>query len=263
DTSRTAKGTPLVNLIALGDGEKVTAAIDISNFDSDADLLMCTRRGRIKRIALGEFESVRPSGIVALNLEAGDELGWVKLARENDEAMIVSAHGKALRFAVSTVRLMGRNAAGVNSIRLADSDQIAGMDIVSAQDGLLILTANGFGKRTPLTEFGVKGRRGKGMWAISHRKLEEIGPIVTAQVVSPEDEVTLITANGMVLRVHAKQISQQGRATKGIRIMRLEEGDHLRSVARLKADDTTSALPSDGQPVEAVLEGTLGEMEGD
>ena len=262
DTSRTAKGTPLVNLIALGDGEKVTAAIDISNFDSDADLLMCTRRGRIKRITLGEFESVRPSGILALNLEAGDELGWVKLARENDEAIMVSAHGKALRFAVRTVRLMGRNAAGVNSIRLADDDQIAGMDIVAPQDGLLILTANGFGKRTPLSEFGVKGRRGKGMWAISHRKLEEIGPIVTAQVVSPEDEVTLITANGMVLRVHAKQISQQGRATKGIRIMRLEDGDHLRSVAKLTVDET-SILPSDGQTAVATMERKLEEVEGD
>ncbi len=247
DTSRTAKGTPLVNLIALGDGEKMTAAIDISNFSTDADLLMCTKRGRIKRIALDEFESVRPSGIVALNLEDGDELGWVKLARGNDDAIIVSAHGKALRFALNTVRLMGRAAAGVNSIKLEGDDQIAGMDIVDAESDLLILTANGFGKRTPLAEYATKGRRGKGMWAIAHRKIEEIGPIVTAQVVSPDDEVTLITANGMVLRTTAKSISQQGRATKGIRIMRLEDGDQLRSIAKIKVDETTTGVPTDGQ----------------
>jgi len=223
---------------------------------------MCTKRGRIKRIALGEFESVRPSGIVALNLEAGDELGWVKLARDDDDAMMVSAHGKALRFAVNTVRLMGRAAAGVNSIRLEGDDQIAGMDIVVADSDLLILTANGFGKRTPLSEYATKGRRGKGMWAVAHRKIEEIGPIVTAQVVSPDDEVTLITANGMVLRVHAKQISRQGRATKGVRLMRLEAADQMRSIAKMSVDDMTTTEPTDGRVSAARAEGKIGEVGG-
>ncbi|MEP7198972.1 MAG: DNA gyrase subunit A, partial [Chloroflexota bacterium] len=228
DTSRTAKGTPLVNVIALGDGEKVTATVDIGNFNTDADLLMCTRRGRIKRIALGEFESVRASGLIALDLGEGDELGWVKLARAQQDAIIISAHGKALRFGLSTVRPMGRAAAGVSSMRLGDGDQIAGMDIVVPDGDILILTANGFGKRTPLSEYATKGRRGKGMWAVNHRKIAEIGNIVTAQVVALDDEVTLISAQGLVLRTTAKQISQQGRATKGTRVMRLEEGDVLR-----------------------------------
>jgi DNA gyrase subunit A len=236
DTSRTAKGTPLVNVIALGDGEKVTATVDIANFNVAADLLMCTRRGRIKRIALSEFEAVRPSGIVALNLEEGDELGWVKLTRANDEAMLVSAHGKALRFAVETVRRMGRSASGVNSMRLKEGDQIAGLNIVQPDGDLLVLTTNGFGKRTALSEYATKGRRSQGNWAINHRKLAEIGNIVTAQVVSPKDEVTLITAQGLVLRTLAKAISQQGRATRGVRLIRLTEGDAVASVAVIRAE---------------------------
>jgi DNA gyrase subunit A len=254
DTSRTGKGTPLVNVIALSDGEKVTATVDIGGFDTDADLLMCTRRGRIKRIGLSEFESVRPSGIVALNLEEGDELGWVKLARAKDEAILVSAHGKALRFEVGTVRSMGRSASGVSSMRLGEGDQIAGMDIVDPRADILILTTNGFGKRTPLSEYGTKGRRGKGMWAINYRKIEEIGTIVTAQVVAPGDEVTLISAQGMVLRTTVKQISQQGRATKGTRVMRLEEGDVLRSVARIPQE-------KDGAPADGKVEPAQAEME--
>jgi len=180
DTSRTAKGTPLVNVIALGDGEKVTATIDIGNFNTDSNLLMCTRRGRIKRIALSEFDAVRPSGIVAHTLEEGDELGWVKLARSADEAIMVSAHGKALRFVVSSIRTMGRMASGVGSMRLGEGDQIAGLDIVAPDSQILILTANGYGKRTPLSEYTAKGRRSKGMWAITHRKLAVTGEIVTA-----------------------------------------------------------------------------------
>jgi DNA gyrase subunit A len=269
DTSRTAKGTPLVNVIALGDGEKVTATIDIGNFNTDSNLLMCTRRGRIKRIALSEFDAVRPSGIVAHTLEEGDELGWVKLARAQDEAIMVSAHGKALRFVVNTIRTMGRMASGVGSMRLGDGDQIAGLDIVAPESHILILTANGFGKRTPLSEYTAKGRRSKGMWAINHRKLALTGEIVTALVVSLEDEVTLISAQGMVLRTTAKQISQQGRATMGTRVIRLEEGDQLRSVARMRADKQET--PANGQvssaqaevQQEALLEETGGdEVEG-
>jgi DNA gyrase subunit A len=271
DTSRTAKGTPLVNVIALGDGEKVTATVDIANFNVDADLLMCTRRGRIKRIALSEFEAVRPSGIVALNLEAGDELGWVKLTQTNDEAMLVSAHGKALRFAVETVRRMGRNAGGVNSMRLKEGDQIAGLNIVQPDGDLLVLTTNGFGKRTPLSEYTAKGRRSQGNWAINHRKLAEIGNIVTAQVVSPKDEVTLITAQGLVLRTTAKAISQQGRATRGVRLIRLEEGDTVASVAVIRAERAEEGDKETGKQedketvleVEAEEEGKLGEIEGD
>jgi DNA gyrase subunit A len=267
DTSRTGKGTPLVNVIALSDGEKVTATVDIASFDTDADLLMCTRRGRIKRIALEEFESVRPSGIVALNLEEGDELGWVKLARAKDDAIIVSGMGKALRFGVDTVRSMGRGATGVNSMRLGEGDLIAGIDIVVPDGDILIVTANGFGKRTPLSEYATKGRRGKGMWAVNHRKIDEIGAIVTAQVVSPEDEVTLLSAQGMVLRMTAKQISQQGRATKGTRMMRREDGDQLRSVARLSIDKESA--PSDGHnaapalKAEPEVQGELEEITGD
>ncbi len=245
DTSRQAKGIPLVNLIALSDGEKVTATIDISNFNAEADLLMCTRRGRIKRVGLAEFESVRPSGLIALNLEESDELGWVKLATAGQEVIIVSAQGKALRFELDHVRRTGRNAGGVGAMKLKGEDQIAGVDIVDPAGDLLILTANGYGKRTPLAEFATKGRRGAGVWAINYKKLDEIGPIVTAQVVSPDDEVTLISANGMVLRTPAKQISQQGRATKGVRIMQLKDGDTLRRVAKLH-DENAEATGESG-----------------
>jgi len=265
DTARTAKGTPLVNVIALNEGEKVTAMVDIAAFDADADLLMCTQRGRIKRVALAEFESVRASGIVSTSLEEGDALGWVALTRPSDEAIMISARGKALRFAVDSVRKMGRAAGGVSSMRLEEGDQIAGMDIVSPECELLIVTANGFGKRTPLAEFSTKGRRGKGMWAINHRKIDEVGLIVTAQVVSPADEVTLISAQGMVLRTTAKQVSRQGRATKGTRIMRLEEGDALRSVAcfEIEKGETPKAEAAAGAPADEAAAPEIEEAEPD
>src|SRR5207237_2539870 len=133
----------------------------------------------------------------------------------------VSAHGKALRFVVSSIRTMGRMASGVGSMRLGEGDQIAGLDIVAPDSQILILTANGFGKRTPLSEYTAKGRRSKGMWAINHRKLELTGDIVTAQVVSLADEVTRISAQGMVLRTTARKISQPGRAPVGTRVSAL------------------------------------------
>jgi DNA gyrase subunit A len=231
DSGRRATGLPLVNLIALERGESVTAVIAVPGFQEDGYLVMATRDGKIKRTSLDEFSSVRPSGLIALTLEDGDELRWVKRTNGKQQIIIVTERGQAIRFAESDIRPMGRVAGGVMAVRLEDKDCVAAMDVVRPKSELLVVTENGFGKRTDLDEYPVQSRYGKGVLTIDAGRLDEIGKIADARVVRPEDELTFITAKGMVLRTPVQNISRQGRATRGVLIMRLKERDQLASLA--------------------------------
>ncbi len=236
DAQRQARGIPLANLLALSSGERITAVLPVSSFEEAGFLTMATRKGRIKRVALNEFASVRRSGLAAIKLEQGDELGWVRLTDGDREVMLITGLGKALRFSERAARQQGRAAAGVWAIRLTSSDAVTSMDVVEPEGQLLVMTAHGYGKRTPLSEYPTKGRHGSGVVTLHQKHLAQTGPIVAARVVCPEDEVTIITAEGMALRTRVESFAQQGRASRGKRIMELQAGDAVASVARLKAN---------------------------
>jgi len=233
DVSRQARGLPLINLIALDRQEFVTAVISVSDFEQEGYLVMATRQGKIKRTSLEEFASVRPSGLIAITLEEGDELRWVKLTQGKQEVVLVTERGQAIRFAEEDIRPMGRAAAGVMAVKLEKGDLVAAMDIVRPKADLLVVTEKGFGKRTPLKDYPLQSRYGKGVRTLDIKRLEEMGRIVTARVVDKGDEVTLISGKGMVLRTLVKNISRQGRVTRGVRVMKLKKGDSVASLARI------------------------------
>lgn len=237
DADRNGRGIALVNVLALDSGERVTAAMAVSDFSAARYCLLATRRGRIKRISLSEFATVRSSGMIAMTLEDGDYLGWARLSQGENEIILVTEQGKALRFSESEVRPMGRSAAGVQAIRLEEGDAVTSMDIVEADADLLIVTEKGFGKRTPLSEYPSHSRASAGIATIDRKALENVGKIVAARVVRPEDDLTLITANGIVLRMRVKEVKQSGRATRGVRLITPQNGDSVASVARLSLND--------------------------
>ncbi len=198
---------------------------------------MGTRRGRIKRLPLSEFASVRPSGLIAISLDEDDELCWARLTSGSDDILLVTAQGRALRFSENEIRTTGRQSAGVNGITLRANDEIASMEITEPGASLLVVTQRGYGKRTPLEEYHAHARATKGMATIDQHSLPQIGKIVSARVVHEDDEVTLITSGGQALRLRVSQVANKGRATRGVRVMDLDEDDFLASIARIPASD--------------------------
>jgi DNA gyrase subunit A len=237
DSDRATKGIPLVNVLSLEPNEKVTAAMAVGDFSSHGFCVLMTSRGRIKRVNMEEFASVRPSGLIAMTLEEGDELGWARSTSGKDEIIIVTENGQALRFSETKVRAMGRQAAGVQGIRLAKEDVVTSMDVVEKDGALLIVTARGFGKQTPLNDYTPKGRATGGVSTIDQKALKEVGKIVAARVVQKADDLTIMTANGVTLRLKVKDVKQSSRATKGVHLIKPQEGDSVASVARISAED--------------------------
>jgi DNA gyrase subunit A len=241
DADRAAKGIPLVNILSLEPNERVTAAIAISNFSAHSYCMLATVRGKVKRVDMEEFASVRPSGLIAMTLEEGDQLGWARLTSGNDEVIFVTENGQALRFHEKLVRSMGRQAAGVQGIRLSKGDAVTSMDVVEKDGALLVVTTGGFGKQTPLKEYAPKGRATGGISTIDQKALGEIGKIAAARVVQKADDLTIMTANGVTLRLKVKDVKQSGRATKGVHLIKPQPGDSVASVARIAAEDLKKA----------------------
>jgi len=237
DSGRTGKGIPLVNVLALEPGERITASIAVSEFSAHGYCVMMTVKGKIKRVNLEEFASVRPSGLIAMTLADDDELGWARLTSGNDEIMIVTEMGQALRFSEKLVRSMGRAAAGVNGIRLAKGDQVTSMTKVQPGGSLLIVTTNGYGKQTPLKQYSAKGRATGGIATIDKKAIPIVGKITSARVVQQGDHLTLISAQGVAIRLKVKDVKVSGRSTRGVHLMRLHHGDYVASVARIAAED--------------------------
>jgi DNA gyrase subunit A len=235
DTGRDARGMPMVNFLNLAADERVTTLLVAPDFAQAEYVSMVTRMGRIKRVKLSEFASVRPSGIIAVNLEPGDELGWVRATFGDQDFIVVTALGRASRFKETEVRSMGRTAAGVRAIRLGEGDVVAGFDVVEPGGDLLVLTERGWGKRTPLSQYPMHSRSSQGVWALAHSKVDQTGKIVAARVVQPNDQVSIITAAGVALRTPVANISQQGRTARGVRIVSPDDGDAVAAMARLFA----------------------------
>ena len=241
DASRTAKGIPIVNVLALDASERITAAVTVPDFAAAEYCTLATRGGRVKRLKLSEFASVRPSGVIAITLDEKDELGWARLTHGSDEIILVTENGQALRFSETTLRPTGRSAAGVTGIGLHKGDAVAGMEVIEPDGDLLVVTAKGYGKRSPLADYPAKGRATGGVATIDQKSLGKIGRITVVRVVQEADDLTMMSANGVVLRTRVTDVPKSGRATRGHVLIKLQEGDSLASVARISAADLQKA----------------------
>ncbi len=235
ETSRTARGTALVNLLALAQDERVNAIIPLRSFEDEGSLFMATRRGVVKRTGLMEFINAKRAGIVAISLERDDRLVGVRLIGKDTEMLLATRQGKAIRFRAGQVREMGRAARGVVGIRLRGDDEVVGVADVTEGPTLLTVTDLGFGKRTPIGQYPVKRRGGFGV--INLKVSKKGGTVVTVRAVEDEDEILLVTSGGVFNRIPAAQISVMGRQAQGVHVMRLGEGERVAATARIAAKE--------------------------
>ncbi len=243
DAGRGSRGIPAVNVVNIGPGEHITAALAVRDFRPGAYVFLATRQGKVKRLPLEDLASVRASGLIVMRLAEGDALGWARVTTGNDEVLLVTAHGQALRFRETEVRPMGRTAQGVTGIRLKAGDEVVGMEVVEPQGSLFVVSARGYGKRTPLAAYPRKSRATLGVRTLAAGAVERIGPLVAARVVQEDDELTLISARGVVLRLRVREIRAQGRATRGVRLMNLRAGDTVATVARIPRNGAAERRP--------------------
>jgi DNA gyrase subunit A len=235
DAGRTAKGLPIVNVISMQPDESVTTLLKVKDYDSAKYLFFTTRLGRVKRVTLDQFRTVRSNGMIAIGLDDGDELAWVRQTDGNSNMVLVTSGGQAIRFAESDVRPMGRNAAGVIGIRLGLKDQVIASE--PEEDGLdlLVVAAKGLGKRTSLDQYRSQGRGGKGIQAM--RLTDRTGAIVAAGMVAGEDTVMLMNSRGITIRIAASQISKIGRTTQGVTLIKLKGDEEVATMTIIKPKD--------------------------
>jgi DNA gyrase subunit A len=229
---RTARGTAVVNVVPMRPDDKVAAVIDTRDYETFRYLLIATRRGMVKKTLFREYDSSRREGIIALNLRDGDEVVRVRPTSGEDDVLLITQHGKAIRFKEEHVRPMGRTATGVIGIRLREGDNVVSSDVITkgnAKGELLLVTKYGYGKRTKLADFPRKGRGGMGV--IAAKLTKPRGEIVGACIVDATDEIFLISDDGVVIRMAASGISRQGRPATGVRVMNLASGAAISSVA--------------------------------
>ena len=237
EATRTAKGTPAVNFLNLLQRERINAVIPIKEFDEEKYLMAVTKSGVIKKTALSQFDTNRKNGIIAINLKDDDELIDIKQTSGDDDVIIVTKHGKSIRFNEKDVRPMGRAAGGVRAIKLDWGDEVVSMCLVHKDDELLVVTENGFGKRTAVKEYKVQERGGKGILTYDKKKFNKTGELIGAVTVEEDDEVLLINSDGIIIRIAAQDVSQLGRATQGVKIMKVAEDANIISMAKVIKDD--------------------------
>jgi DNA gyrase subunit A len=232
DVKRQAKGIPVINLIEIDQGERITALISVEGFSDEQYLVMVTRLGQIKKTPSAAYSAVRRNGLIAINLQEGDELDWVRISTGGDELLVVSRRGKGVRFSEKEVRPMGRDTMGVGAIRLRAGDEVAGFDIVNPRGYVLVVTQLGFGKLTPMADYPVKSRNIQGVYTVDQNAIPKIGEIVGMRVVEDlSEELMVVSTMGQVIRIPLEQVRVYARQTKGVIIMRLAEGDQVGSMA--------------------------------
>jgi DNA gyrase subunit A len=250
-----AKGVALVNLLQLQPEETVSSVINISKGDGDgSNLLMCTVKGVVKKTPFEQYKNVRQSGLIAINLDAGDELKWIRMTTGDDEVIISTSQGQAIRFHERDARPMGRVSRGVRGIRLRPEDHVIGMDTVQPDSYIFVISEFGYGKRTKVEQFTPHKRGGVGIRSAVVNK--KTGPLVGVKTLKgDEQEVIIISTMGQTIRLGLKDISSLGRATQGVRIMRLNDGDSVASLALVdKKADVEDDTPEDVIPAEVLGE---------
>ncbi|AZK45572.1 DNA gyrase subunit A [Paenibacillus lentus] len=254
ELGRTARGTPIINLIQIEQGETVNAVIPVEKFEGDQYLFFATRQGIVKKTPLEDYINIRKGGLIAVNLREDDTLIDVRLTDGKQELIMGTAQGMSIRFPESDVRSMGRAATGVKGITLDEHDELIGMDVVVPDQDILIVTTKGYGKRTPVSEYRIQSRGGKGIKTIN--VTEKNGSVVGLKVVKDEEDLMIITSSGTLIRTSMEGISTMGRNTQGVKLINIREDDAVATVCRSdKSEETEHEDDENGEN----LEGTLGE----
>lgn len=245
---RNAKGLPIVNLLELDKGEKIQAVINVPEGADDNYLFFVTKMGTVKRTKVSEFQNIRRSGLIALTLRDGDELNNV-LTTDGKQNILIGTHlGYAVTFNEKDVRSMGRTAAGVRGINLRDNDYVVGSDILEPDSEVLVISEKGYGKRTAASEYPVKGRGGKGIK--TSNITEKNGPLASVTVVNGDEDIMLITSAGVMIRFDVDDVSQTGRATLGVRLIKVDDGAQVASITAVpKASDEDEESTAEEEPV--------------
>jgi len=244
DASRTAKGIPIVNVINMQPDESVTTLMKVRDYSLAKYLFFTTRLGRVKRVTLDQFKSVRSTGMIAIGLDSDDELAWVRMTEGEDEMVLVTTGGQAIRFPEKDVRPMGRTAAGVIGIRLDSGDKVIASDVIAPDKDLLVVSAKGLGKRTGLDQYRAQSRGGKGIQAM--RLTDRTGKIVAAGMAHPDDAIMLMNTRGIAIRIAAGQISRIGRTTQGVTLMRIGKKEEVVSMTIIQPKDPASTARLNG-----------------
>lgn len=243
EASRTAKGTPVINFLNLDQGERVTAIIPVKEFSNEDYLIMVTRSGTIKKTPMSQFDTNRKTGLIAITLKEDDKLIAVNQSSGSENVYVVTKKGKSIAFPESEVRSMGRSAGGVRAIMLDSDDEVVSMELdAEINREMLVITKKGFGKRTKLDEYRLQTRGGKGVATYDKTKFGKTGELVGATLVQEEDEIMLINSNGVIIRIHANEISRSGRTTQGVKIMKVEKGHEIVSFAKV-IDEESARKP--------------------
>ncbi len=247
EASRTAKGTPAVNLLNLMKKERITAIIPVSQFDDENYLIMVTKNGTIKKTALSQFDTNRKNGLIAINLKDDDSLIGVRETCGDDNIILVTRKGKCISFSEKDVRSMGRIAAGVRGIKLDKSDTVVDMDILADDKEILVVTQNGYGKRTPVEDYTIQARGGKGVLTYNKSKFSKTGELIGAKVVDQDDEILLINSDGIIIRIRAEEVSKLSRSTQGVKIMRVDDDANIVAMAKVIKEEVDQEKNEDGQ----------------
>lgn len=237
EATRTARGTPAINFLNLLQRERITAVIPVKEFSEDKYLIAITKNGLIKKTALNEFDTKRTTGLIAINLKDEDELIAIKQSTGSNNIIIVTKKGKCISFSEKDVRPMGRIASGVRAIKLDKDDEVVSMELVEPEQQLMVVTENGFGKRTPVEEYKIQVRGGKGLLTYDKAKFSKTGALIGAMVIDESDEILMINSDGIIIRIRASEVSILGRATQGVKIMKVDEGSKIVAIAKAIRDD--------------------------
>ena len=242
--ARTSKGMNIANLLPIAQDERVTSMIRVPKLDEDGYLVMVTRRGVIKRTPLSAFQTTRKGGVIAIDLDEGDELCWVRLTNGSDDLLVATKKGMAIRFSENDVRAMGRTARGVKALTLKEGDCVVGMSVV--REGGLVLTVSetGYGRLSSTDDYRIQSRGGKGL---TNYHVEKYGDVAAIKVVDLDDDIILIASDGVIIRIRANSIRECARPSKGVRVMRLNEGSRVVTLARTahEEDEEPDDLPED------------------
>ena len=241
-TSRTAMGAAVINFIGIEPGDRVTATVPIANLDAEGYLVMGTEKGEVKRTTLADFKNLRANGLNAFDLEPGDSLKWVHLTTGKDNVMVVTEQGQSILFSETNLRIASRNSGGVRGIGLEGNDRVIGMEIAHPEADVLVVGLNGYGKRTPVSGYPVQNRGGKGV--LTMRVTDKTGPVADFKMVREGDRLLVSTAHGIVIRMLVDDIRQIGRNTEGVRVIRLEAGDQVRTIERVEKRKETGKKPA-------------------
>jgi DNA gyrase subunit A len=245
DLSRTARGTPIINLIQIEQGETVNAVIPVESFETEQYLFFATKQGVVKKTPIDDYSNIRKGGLIAINLREDDDLIGVKLTDGNQGIIMGTKLGMSIHFPESDVRSMGRSATGVKGIHLDDEDAVIDMDVVHEDNSVLIVTSKGFGKRTPVSEYRIQSRGGKGIKTLN--VTEKNGPIVGLKVVQEDEDLMIISASGTVIRTSMAGISVMGRNTQGVRLINIREDDEVGTLARVQKSEEQNESEEDGE----------------